>query len=169
MTTCLIAITGCRDCRNGQPDVSEEIIYRTNNPYDLYVLGEGLFQFENSRNELVYCKGGRVELDATQSLCIRRGGQLLRFFPRIQAPDDTKQLVFSTDGEIRAVVFSLQSALSSVGQLSIYRIGEPVFIPKSDVVVDWGTAPQEIIPSLSESVILSGWKRCVATDFELGE
>jgi hypothetical protein len=169
VTAFLFAIVGCRDCQSCRVNTSKETIYRTDNPYDLYVLGEGLLQFENAENELVYCKGGRVELDATQSLCIRKRGQLLRFFPRIQAPDDTKQLVFSTDGEIRAVVYSVPTSLSAVGHLSIYRVGEPIFDPKCDVVVDWETAPQEILPTLSESIILSGWRLWTAHDLDSTE
>lgn len=159
----LLFLVGCFKSSRSCTEVSSEIecIHKTNNNYDLYIVGDGYFQLENDENEYVYCKGGRVELNGANLLCFRKGGKLLRLSPHIQAPTETKQLIFSIDGEVRVVEYSDRNDLILIGQFQIYSIREPIFAKEGDVVIDWGAggAPLEVSRKTNESVILSSWSR----------
>lgn len=161
----LLFLVGCLNSNRSCTGVSSEIeiIQKTNNNYDLYIVGDGYFQLENDENALVYCKGGRVEFNGANLLCFRKGGKLLKFSPPIQAPTETKQLIFSIDGEVRAVEYSDPNYLTVIGQFQIFSIREPIFGTEGDVIIDWGAggAPREVSRETNESVILSSWSRCV--------
>jgi len=93
----------------------------TNNPLDLAIQGEGLFQLKMADGSLAYSRAGNFHLDNEGNL-VDPNGRLLE--PSIVFPEGTTSIVIRQDGTILVSVND-EKSISEIGQISLVRFTNP--------------------------------------------
>jgi flagellar basal-body rod protein FlgG len=90
---------------------------QTQNPLDLAIRGDGMFQITLPDGNLAYTRAGAFKLDSTGSLVTSNGDALT---PQITIPQGTEAISIGTDGTV-TVQLPGQTAATQVGQIQTVR------------------------------------------------
>jgi flagellar basal-body rod protein FlgG len=111
----------------GTRAVSNEIIFSqgsfaaTDNPLDLVVQGQGLFQIRRPSGELAYTRAGNFHLDRDGNF-VTNEGDLLE--PQITVPADAQSITIAADGTV-SYLQPGQTSAQLAGQIQIANFQNP--------------------------------------------
>lgn len=93
----------------------------TDNPLDLALTGDGLFQIEMPDGEIAYTRSGVFQVNQDGEIVTTQG---YRLEPNIAVPDDTISIQINESGEVFAQIDN-QVALQNLGQIQLANFVNP--------------------------------------------
>jgi flagellar basal-body rod protein FlgG len=94
---------------------------QTQNPLDVAIEGDGLFQVTLSDGSTAYTRSGAFKLDSTGTVVTSEGDAVT---PQISIPQGAESISIGSDGTV-AVTLSGQTTPTQVGQLQAVRFANP--------------------------------------------